>query len=97
MFMPLTCRSRLALPGYLHNAFSVRPTLRIGSGRRVTRDHRAERLLHALSEKFNSCGTAKVELFDHIEVFYNQRHRHSTLVQISPAEFERRGQVRQAA
>ena len=32
----------------------------------------------------------KMELFDFIEVFYNQRRRHSTLGQISPAEFERR-------
>ena len=31
-----------------------------------------------------------MELFDYIEVFYNQRRRHSTLGQISPAEFERR-------
>ena len=30
------------------------------------------------------------EDFDYIEVFYNQRRRHSTLGQISPAEFERR-------
>jgi hypothetical protein len=29
-------------------------------------------------------------LFDYIEVFYNQRRRHSTLGQISPAAFERR-------
>jgi putative transposase len=33
---------------------------------------------------------AKEALFDYIEVFYNQRCRHSTLGQISPAEFERR-------
>ena len=33
---------------------------------------------------------AKMALFDYIEVFYNQRRRHSTLGQISPAEFERR-------
>ena len=33
---------------------------------------------------------AKMELFDYIEVFYNQRRRHSTLGQISPAAFERR-------
>ena len=32
-----------------------------------------------------------MELFDYIEVFYNQQRRHSTLGQISPAEFERRG------
>ena len=43
-----------------------------------------------LGEHFESCGEAKMELFDFIEVFYNQRRRHSTLGQISPAEFERR-------
>jgi putative transposase len=31
-----------------------------------------------------------MELFDYIEVFYNQRRWHSTLGQISPAAFERR-------
>ena len=50
-----------------------------------------------LGEHFESCGEAKMELFDYIEVFYNQRRRHSTLGQISPAEFERRGQMSQAA
>jgi len=45
---------------------------------------------HELGERFESCGQAKMELFDYIEVFYNQRRRHSTLGQISPAEFERR-------
>ena len=43
-----------------------------------------------LGERFDSCGHAKMELFDFIEVFYNQRRRHSTLGQISPATFERR-------
>lgn len=43
-----------------------------------------------LGEHFESCGQAKMELFDYIEVFYNQQRRHSTLGQISPAEFERR-------
>ena len=42
-----------------------------------------------LSERFDSCGEAKMELFDYIEVFYNQRRRHSTLRQISPAAFEK--------
>ena len=42
-----------------------------------------------LLDRFDSCGEAKVELFDYIDVFYNQRHRHSTLGQISPAAFER--------
>ena len=39
--------------------------------------------------RFESCGVAKMELFDSIEVFYNQRRRHSPLGQISPAAFER--------
>ncbi len=43
-----------------------------------------------LRARFDSCGEAKMELFDYIEVFYNQRRRHSTLGQISPAAFERR-------
>ena len=43
-----------------------------------------------LREHFASNGEAKMELFDYIEVFYNQRRRHSTLGQISPAAFERR-------
>jgi putative transposase len=47
-----------------------------------------------LADRFDSCGEAKMELFDYIEVFYNQRRRHSTLGQISPAEFEKRAKVR---
>jgi len=42
-----------------------------------------------LTEHFPSFGEAKMALFDYIEVFYNQRRRHSTLGQISPAAFER--------
>jgi transposase InsO family protein len=42
-----------------------------------------------LADRFDSCSEAKVELFDFIEVFYNQRRRHSTLGQISPAAYER--------
>jgi len=42
------------------------------------------------ADRFASCGEARMELFDYLEVFYNQRRRHSTLGQISPAEFERR-------
>lgn len=45
------------------------------------------------ADRFASCGEAKMELFDYIEVFYNQRRRHSTLGQISPAAFERRAAV----
>ncbi len=43
-----------------------------------------------LGEHFDSPGDATRELFNYIEVFYNQRRRHSTLGQISPAAFERR-------
>jgi transposase InsO family protein len=42
------------------------------------------------AERFQSYAQAKEALFDYIEVFYNQRRRHSRLGQISPAEFERR-------
>jgi transposase InsO family protein len=48
-------------------------------------------------EVFDAYGIAKAELFDDIEVFDNQRRRHSTLGQISPATFERRAAERQAA
>jgi len=43
-----------------------------------------------LAERFESNADAKLALFNYIEVFYNRRRRHSTLGQISPAEFERR-------
>ena len=43
-----------------------------------------------LGEHFDSCGEAKMQLFDYIEVFYNQRRRHSTNGQMSPADYERR-------
>jgi len=46
-----------------------------------------------LTERFDSNGEAKMELFDYIEVFYNQKRRHSTLGQVSPAAYERRTQV----
>ena len=42
-----------------------------------------------LADQFASHGDAKLELFDYIEVFYNQRRRHSTIGRISPAAFER--------
>jgi putative transposase len=42
-----------------------------------------------LGDRFDSHGEAKMELFDYIEVFYNQRRRHSTIGQVSPAAFEK--------
>ena len=46
-----------------------------------------------LADRFGSYSEAKMEVFDYLEVYYNQRRRHSTLGQISPAEFERRARV----
>ena len=46
-----------------------------------------------LADRFDSCGDAKMQLFDYLEVFYNQRRRHSTIGYVSPGVFERRCQV----
>jgi transposase InsO family protein len=43
-----------------------------------------------LGEEFTSPAEAKHLLFDYIEVFYNQKRRHSSLGYASPAEAERR-------
>jgi putative transposase len=48
-------------------------------------------------ERFASFGDAKMALFDYIEVFYNQRRRHSTIGYVSPAAFERGAGRRQSA
>ena len=48
-----------------------------------------------VGDRFDSCGEAKMELVDYIEVFYNQRRRHSTLGQISPAAFANDGRLTQ--
>ena len=50
-----------------------------------------------LADQFASYGDAKMEVFDYLEVFYNQRRRHSTIGRISPAAFERRAQMAQVA
>jgi putative transposase len=42
-----------------------------------------------VGERFESHAAAKDELFDYIEVFYNQQRRHSALGYLSPAAFER--------
>jgi putative transposase len=42
-----------------------------------------------LADRFESYGDAKMQLFDYIEGFYNQRRRHSTIGYVSPAAFER--------
>jgi putative transposase len=50
-----------------------------------------------LGEHFESYGAAKAEVFDYIEVFYDQRRRHSSLGYESPAEHERAAEARLAA
>jgi len=50
-----------------------------------------------LGERFESYGIAKEQLFDYIEVFYNQQRRHSTIDYVSPAEYERTQQTIQLA
>lgn len=42
-----------------------------------------------LGEYFDDAPSAGVEIFDYIEVFYNQKRMHSSLDYASPAEFER--------
>jgi putative transposase len=42
-----------------------------------------------LGERFDSRDEATRELFEYVEVFYNQRRRHSTLDYASPAGYER--------
>ena len=43
-----------------------------------------------VGEWYESHGDAKADLFDYIEVFYNQRRRHSSAGRMSPAAFERK-------
>ena len=43
-----------------------------------------------LGERFATHAEAKAELFDYLEVFYNQRRRHSSAGRMSPAAYERR-------
>ena len=42
-----------------------------------------------LGETFESIRRGKQQLFDYIEVFYNQQRRHSSIGYVSPAQFER--------
>lgn len=42
-----------------------------------------------LAEDFERYGVAKAELFDYIEVFYNQQRLHSSIGYATPAEYER--------
>ena len=50
-----------------------------------------------LGEDFESAGAAKAQLFEYIEVFYNQARMHSSLDYQSPGEFERNAAALKAA
>jgi transposase InsO family protein len=50
-----------------------------------------------LGERFDTYADAKANLFDYIEIFYNQQRRHSSLDYVSPAEYEKNKQVALAA
>jgi putative transposase len=50
-----------------------------------------------LGERFETNAAAKEQLFDYIEVFYNQQRRHSAIGYVSPAEFERASRLRLVA
>lgn len=50
-----------------------------------------------LGEHFVSSARAEFELFDYIEVFYNQHRLHSTLDYVSPAAYEQTAAARMAA
>lgn len=43
-----------------------------------------------VGERYESHSEAKGQWFDYIEVFYNQRRRHSSAGRMSPAAFERK-------
>jgi transposase InsO family protein len=48
-------------------------------------------------EEFESPADANEKVFDYIEVFYNQKRRHSSLGYLSPAGFERAAETTRAA
>lgn len=55
------------------------------------------RMKTELGEDFEGEHAAHGELFEYIEVFYNQKRRHSTLGYVSPAEYERTAATKGAA
>jgi transposase InsO family protein len=52
--------------------------------------HRTLKVELVWSQEYHMRNQARTSAFEYIEVFYNQRHRHSSLGYLTPAEFERR-------
>jgi putative transposase len=50
-----------------------------------------------LGQRFESAAQAKEQLFEYIEVLYNQQRMHSAIGYASPADFERAVEVRAIA
>ena len=50
-----------------------------------------------LGEHFESYGAAKAEVFDYVEVFYNQQRLHSSIGYTTPAEHDRAARIKVAA
>jgi len=50
-----------------------------------------------LGERFDTHASAKEQLFDYVEVFYNQQRMHSAIGYASPAEFERAASIKLVA
>jgi putative transposase len=50
-----------------------------------------------IGEQFDSEHDARTKAFDYIEVFYNQKRRHSALGYLSPAQFERQSRAPEKA
>jgi putative transposase len=50
-----------------------------------------------LGEHFETERAARRELFEYIEIFYNNQRRHSSIDNMSPAEYERREWMQKAA
>jgi transposase InsO family protein len=72
------------------------------SGTRTRHDNAAieswfSTLKSELGERFESAAHAKEQLFEYIEVFYNQQRMHSAIGYASPAEFERAVEIRSIA
>ena len=59
--------------------------------RTLTKKERIKRRIYSAREE------ARSDIFDYIEVFYNRRRRHSHLGQLSPADYEEKERLNEAA